>query len=114
MIGYNKLRDAIGKRGFTLKYFAEKVGITRQGIEASIENGTVSAKVLEKMSDVLDVPVSFFFEEDAKVGKPEKRHKSFCQGCNDKDKTISVLEENAHLLHDKIHFLEDRLSRKIA
>jgi len=99
----------IEQKGLTLKFFVEKIGMTRQGFEPSIINDTVSAKVLLKMSEVLNVPVSHFFNESQSVSI-SKAIKS-CQGCKDKEKIIKVLEENVRLLEDKVHYFGDMLEK---
>ena len=99
----------IEQKGLTLKFFVEKIGMTRQGFEPAIVNDTVSAKVLAKMSDVLSVPVSHFFDDSQEIHIP-KGFKS-CQGCKDKEKTIHVLEANVKLLEDKVDFLKERLEK---
>jgi len=67
MVSYSKLKDMVKKRGITLNRFSEKIGITRQGLVPAIENETVSARVLMKMSEALGVPVSSFFDETEPV-----------------------------------------------
>ena len=67
MLSYNELRNKIEQKGFTLKFFCDKIGMTRQGLEHAIVNETVSAKVLAKMSEVLDIPVSVFFENNPTI-----------------------------------------------
>ena len=103
MVNYNDLRSLIDQRGFRLNAFCVKIGMTPQGFEPAIVNETVSARVLKKMSDVLHVPVSFFFSETeneelspkAKVGK-------ICTGCIDKERIIGLMQ-------DKIDYMEKAL-----
>ena len=75
----------IRQKGFTLKFFLEQIGMTRQGFKPAIENNSVSVNVLLKMAQALDVPVSCFFDG--------AHTKAECAGCADKQKIISLLEE---------------------
>ena len=68
---YSSIRNLIEQKGFTLKFFCEKIGMTRQGFEPAILKGTVSANVLIKMSEILEVPVSHFFDEVEPVLEPK-------------------------------------------
>jgi len=63
VVKYSLIRNMIEQKKITLKEFCEKIGMTRQGFEPAILKGTVSANVLMKMSEVLGVPVSSFFDE---------------------------------------------------
>lgn len=54
----------------TLMSFCEQINMTRQGFQAAIENETVSARVIRKMSEILDKPVNFFFENSVKSYDP--------------------------------------------
>ena len=71
-MNYSLIRNKIEQKGFTYKFFLEQIGMTRQGFEPAIINETVSAKVLMKMSEVLDVPVSYFFDEGEPVSSSKE------------------------------------------
>ena len=66
-MNYNQIRKLIDQKGLTFKRFCDKIGMTPQGFEPAIEKETVPARVLKKMSEVLNVPVSYFFDETETV-----------------------------------------------
>ena len=103
MVNYNDLRSLIEQRGFKFTAFCSKIGMTRQGVESAMVNETVSARVLKKMSEVLHVPVSFFFNETEKEEHLLKsKSGKICTGCIDKERIIGLMQ-------DKIDYLEKAL-----
>ena len=109
-MNYSVIRNRVEQKGFTLKFFLERIGMTRQGFEPAIVNDTVSAKVLMKMSEVLGVPVSLFFCENETASG--LRNGKSCQGCKDKQKIIQLLEDKIYLLEEKLDRYEDRTEKK--
>jgi len=63
VLKYSYIRKLIEQNGFTLKEFCGKIGMTRQGFDPAILKGTMSARVLIKMSEILKVPIACFFDE---------------------------------------------------
>lgn len=61
---YRKIENIYSKKGLSLTGLAKKIEMSPSGLYRSIENETLQVKVLEKIADVLEVPVTVFFEED--------------------------------------------------
>ena len=101
MLSYSEIRSMIDQRGFRLKAFCEKIGITPQGLEPAIVKETLPVRVLKKMSEALNVPVSFFFNETEGVSalSTDAKGRKLCLGCADKSEIIS-------LQRDKIAYME--------
>lgn len=55
----NRIKEVIKEKGYTMKSFAEKLGIARESLFSIIKNP--SSPTLEKLSKALDVPVWQFF-----------------------------------------------------
>ena len=55
----NRIKEVIKEKGYTQKEFADKLGMTREGLASIIKNP--SSPTLEKLSKALDVPVWQFF-----------------------------------------------------
>ena len=55
----NRIKDVIKEKGYTITSLAEKLGITRESLSRNIVSP--SSPTLEKLSNVLDVPVWQFF-----------------------------------------------------
>ena len=71
-----KIKTLVKQRGWTIKDFVEKIGLTQPGWNKAVNNNSLKVSTLEKIAQVLNVHVSAFFDE------PE-----------DKLKEISVLQE---------------------
>jgi len=59
---YTKIEGLAKSKGLTLGGLAEKIGVTRAGFYRTLEQKTMKVETLEKIAQVLDVPVCEFFE----------------------------------------------------
>ena len=69
----NRIKEVIKEQGYTIKGFAEKLGMTREGLSGIIKNP--SSPTLEKLSKALNVPVWQFF------ASPEEVQVTRCPHC---------------------------------
>lgn len=60
---------AVNKK-ITIRKIAQEVGITEQGLQSIIRNNTTTTDNLEKISKVLNVPISTFFTENENSNIP--------------------------------------------
>lgn len=103
-----KIREMRKHHGITLKEFSKKVGVTASLI-SQIERGVAAPSIssLKKISDALNIPIAFFFNEEGKkpldcnfspvVNKGERKTLHPCPGV-----TYHLLSKN---LQGKIEFL---------
>lgn len=54
----HKLKEVLGRMGFTQKFLAEKTGLTEVGISKMINSGTANKSSLDKIADVLGIDIS--------------------------------------------------------
>ena len=60
-----KLKEILKEKGISQRRLAKLAGYSQQYISAIVNNKTlVSIKALHRIAEVLNVPVSYFFEED--------------------------------------------------
>jgi transcriptional regulator with XRE-family HTH domain len=60
-IDLRKIRDRANEKKMTLKELASGIGITEHGLQRIIKENTTKIDTLEKISNLLDVPISYFF-----------------------------------------------------
>lgn len=64
----NRIREVIKEQGYTIKSLSDKMGMTRENLSRIISNP--SSPTLEKLSEVLNVPVwQFFASKDDVLGQ---------------------------------------------
>lgn len=63
----NRIKEVIKEQGYTMKDFAEKLGIARESLFKLIKNP--SSPTLEKLSEKLNVPVWQFFASKQEVAE---------------------------------------------
>lgn len=82
------------QQGLTLKELAEKVGMTETGLSRALNRKSLKVKTLERISEVLQVPISAFFgDESAREGS-----KDYQQG--------KGIEERLKTLEEKVDKLQ--------
>lgn len=60
---YSKIKRISQAKKVTIKSLAEKIGMTEHGLHASIRNNSLKIRDLEKIADVLNIPVVHCFNE---------------------------------------------------
>lgn len=64
-MNYVLIKDLAEQKGLTVKKLCEEVGITDAGLHQMIRNESMKIEILEKISEVLNIPVSTFFSESS-------------------------------------------------
>jgi len=59
-----KIRELIKKRGVTIKHLSERTGKSSQLLNHYLKNENIDTGTLIQIAAVLDVPLSYFFEEE--------------------------------------------------
>ncbi|MDR0691589.1 MAG: helix-turn-helix domain-containing protein [Prevotellaceae bacterium] len=59
----SKLKLALKKNGITQNNLCQEISMTAQGLRKAILTKTLSIGTIEKMSDVLHVPINYWFSE---------------------------------------------------
>jgi transcriptional regulator with XRE-family HTH domain len=61
-MNYNKIKELSTEKKINFSQLSEKIGMSRRGLYAAIENETLTIRTLEKIAEVLEVPLMAFFE----------------------------------------------------
>jgi transcriptional regulator with XRE-family HTH domain len=59
---YSRLKKAIKDKRYSIREVSEKIGMSEVGFHQSIKNNTLKIETLEKIANVLEMPISYFFE----------------------------------------------------
>ena len=62
-MNYSKIKLELERRRITIKDFCRQIDITEQGLHQMIRNGSMKIDVLERISEVLGVPVTYWFND---------------------------------------------------
>lgn len=57
------IKNIASSKGMTLIYLSCKLGITEAAVQKIIKNNSTKIETLEKIAEILDVPISVFFNE---------------------------------------------------
>lgn len=61
---YSRIKMLLTEKGVSFSELTDKIGMSRRGLYAAIDNKTLSITSLEKISEVLNVPVTYFFDNN--------------------------------------------------
>jgi transcriptional regulator with XRE-family HTH domain len=69
------IKEKVVKAGITLKELCKEVGMTYQNLNRCLRDNKISANHLEKISEILNVPVYIFFDgyDDISTGTSTKK-----------------------------------------
>jgi transcriptional regulator with XRE-family HTH domain len=79
----NKLHTILKQKKLTQEELAKAVGFTRQGLKNSFENETISVSKLVEVSDYLNVPINFWFDDEASAYKLRVADKRLIEAVRD-------------------------------
>jgi len=65
-MNYSKIKFLANEKKITLKQICANVEITEQGLQRMFLNNSMKIETMEKIAKVLQVPASYFFEDDNK------------------------------------------------
>jgi transcriptional regulator with XRE-family HTH domain len=107
----NKIKELLKNKNIASKQFAIELGITESGFHKIIRENTTTIKTLKKISDLLNVPVEYFFVNDKNnneiknMKNPVKSNDTLSEIqqlkyeiSNLQKKYITILEENKELI----------------
>jgi|GEM_PF-3255828 len=61
-----KIKDLLSSKEWTQELLAEKIGITRRTLKNYFDRNSLNTDELEKIADIFNVSVSYFFDENEK------------------------------------------------
>lgn len=95
---YSKIKLLLTEKKISFTELASKIGMSRHGLYAAINNKTLSIVTLEKISDELGVPVTIFFDLSQLGWAPVSENE--------------ILNNEITRLQDKLKVAEEQLEDK--
>ncbi len=104
----NKLKELLKSKKLNQRELADKIGYTQTAISQAMSRGDFKISMLEKIANVLDVPISYFFSEGNNIKIKGHVHSGVgdiikANEINSSDKELQL--ENKHL-KEKIEGLQ--------
>lgn len=59
-----KIKNLAKQKEMSIRKLCQKIGISNNGLVASFQNNSLKIETLYKISDVLEVPMAYFFDDD--------------------------------------------------
>jgi len=99
----DKIKRTIKDKKITLKHLSYEIGVTEQGLIKMFNNHNLKVETLEKIAQALEVPVSYFFDEQDNGGHIIKNNNVIVgnnnqqHNANDMKEIEFLKKENEHL-----------------
>ena len=112
---YKIITNQITSQKLSIPILAEKIGMSKRGLYAALKNKTLNVQTLEQIAQVLNVPISEFFNTDSEGSIGGISVEEF-QGMKDllqkKEEIINQLSKENQMLTDLRKNCEEKLAQK--
>ena len=68
---YSRIKAELEQKNMTFRDLCYKIDVTEQGLHQMIRNKSMKIEVLERISSVLELPVSHWFDDESEEVKKE-------------------------------------------
>lgn len=112
---YNNLRRIAKEKKITLKQLAIDADLTEVGFHQAIKNDTLAVHTLEKIADILDVPIiDLLDQQSTKKQLPIKTNEDYLQQIRNslEDITQALGYPNQSRLTEALNRIADALEKK--
>jgi len=109
-MNYSKIKILLESKKITVKKLAEKIGISEIGLHKMMNNQSMRIDVIEKIAEFLEVPVSYFFEENPVPCEKTKTH-NVIQNGNGINNNMSITLKNNEI--DKLKTENEFLKKQV-
>lgn len=94
-MNYSKIKILLNEKRILRKEIAEKLDLTPYGWDLMLKNETMDIRTLEKLSEVLEVPVQYWFDKEGNqknlMSEDQEKYVLYRQ-LDQKDKQIDFLQ----------------------
>ena len=120
-MNYSKIKFIAETKKISIKDLCFEIGISEQGLHQMIRKNSMNVNNLEKLSKVLGVPISIFFDEEIPpsllqepVEKYQLKQKTECANCERLQKLIDSQSRHIERLEIDLEKCRERLKIKEA
>lgn len=104
---YEKLKKEIRKNGYTIKEFAEAIGMSDAGFHKAVREESFNMKYLKKMSEVLKKDFGFFFDEKVDYLLASDTKSKGDIALKDKVKSLEkIIEEKDRVIQNQNEYID--------
>lgn len=106
-----KIKELAGKKNITIADLAKRIGKTKQAVYEIVEKDDVNTSILRKLSEVFNVPIIYFFEDDVEMHVIADNH-SQVVGIGNITRSEVESQAEVTLLKERVKYLEKLLAEK--
>ena len=103
---YNRIKIELEHKGISVRELCYKIDVTEQGLHQMIRKKSMKIEILERISNVLSLPMSYWFEN-------EENAKYVASDGMDRNKPNSGKKKNYKLSDEKIDALTKNLNEML-
>jgi transcriptional regulator with XRE-family HTH domain len=111
---YSRIKIELDKKKMSIRDLCYKIDVTEQGLHQMIRNKSMKVEVLERISRVLDKPVSYWFSEELEgVYAAVNANGSINSRNGDADANVIGTQVAPTIIHQKIDSLTKNLNEML-
>lgn len=116
-MNYSTIKTLMLENKVTVRRMCKEIGVTESGFWKMLKNGSVKTSTLEKIAQVLEIPVTYFFEDAQQISKPPSQiqgHYNQVANGNNVKQHLSIGEYESEIIYlkEKIGDLKEIIKLK--
>lgn len=115
-MNYDKIDFLLKREKLTIPKLAERIGMSKRGLYASLKNKTLNVEMLEQIAQVLNVPITKFFNsdsDDSVEGNSSEKLLQLQDLLKNRDENIIQLRKENQMLLELRDNCEEKLAQKM-
>ena len=98
MANLQLIKGLIEKKNWSIEQFGEKIGLKRGSVYNIIAENSTKIETLEKIAEVLNVPITIFFEDSTLTGNIQESSPDY-SGINRQPSSVdNLIKQNGDLI----------------
>lgn len=111
-MNYEKLKKTISDKGVTLNDLCNHIELTESGFHAAVKNNSLKIKTIEAIADYLNLPVSYFFDDNSNILDKEPI-KKIQKSTKDDSALVEELKATNEFLKEELQYFKDLVKNEL-
>jgi transcriptional regulator with XRE-family HTH domain len=108
-----KIKAYIESKGINLTHLAKKIEMSKQNLSSVLSNNDIKLSQLQKICNVLGLPITYFFDERLDVSRHDSNHRANENEPRylSKEEQISILMRDMNLKIEQLEECREEVKR---
>lgn len=107
-MNYSKIRILMRERKLTRQDMAYRLGITPHGFDYMLENQSMKVDIIEKISKILNVPITYWFTENMEVNLEQNSPEAVVPDKELLVEQLKIKDRQIDFLQQQIEYMKEK------